>query len=68
MSVSVDNMKLDLDNREFQIAMHLIQDANQSFFLTGKAGTGKSTFLKHIVDKKYKNFVVIYCGHSLDIN
>lgn len=52
-------MKLDLDNIEFQTALDLIQETNQSFFLTGKAGTGKSTFLKHIVETTSKNYVVV---------
>ncbi len=52
-------MELDLDNVEFQTALELIQETNQSFFLTGKAGTGKSTFLKHIVENTSKNYVVI---------
>lgn len=52
-------MKLDENNLEFQTALDLIQETNQSFFLTGKAGTGKSTFLKHIVDVVSKNFIVV---------
>ena len=55
-------MELDLDNKEFQTALDLIQETNQSFFLTGKAGTGKSTFLKHIVETVSKNFVVAPTG------
>ncbi|NML67969.1 3'-5' exonuclease [Hymenobacter sp. RP-2-7] len=34
---------LDLDNREFQLALDLIENTNRSIFLTGKAETGKST-------------------------
>jgi len=52
-------MELDLENIEFQTALDLIQETNQSFFLTGKAGTGKSTFLKHIVETTSKNYVVV---------
>lgn len=52
-------MKLDLDNIEFQNALKLIQETDKSFFLTGKAGTGKSTFLKHIVETTSKNFIVV---------
>ena len=36
----------DTRNKEFQDALNLIQYTRQSVFLTGKAGTGKSTFLK----------------------
>lgn len=52
-------MTLDTNNIEFQTALELIQETNQSFFLTGKAGTGKSTFLKHIVETVLKDFVVV---------
>ncbi|WP_455607728.1 hypothetical protein, partial [Bacteroides rodentium] len=38
----------DTQNKEFQDALNLIQYTSQSVFLTGKAGTGKSTFLKYI--------------------
>ena len=34
---------IDTDNPEFQNALKLIQYTRQSVFLTGKAGTGKST-------------------------
>ncbi|MDD2636902.1 MAG: DEAD/DEAH box helicase, partial [Bacteroidales bacterium] len=39
--------------------LELIQETDKSFFLTGKAGTGKSTFLKHIVETTSKNFIVV---------
>jgi hypothetical protein len=52
-------MKIDLDNKEFQMALDLIQETNKSFFLTGKAGTGKSTFLKYITENISKNFIVV---------
>lgn len=39
---------IDTDNKEFQEALQLISFTRQSVFLTGKAGTGKSTFLKYI--------------------
>lgn len=50
---------IDLYNYEFQKALELIRDTNETFFLTGKAGTGKSTFLKYIIENINKNFVVL---------
>ena len=50
---------IDLDNPEFQNAWSLINHTNQSVFLTGKAGTGKSTFLKYICAHTRKRFVVL---------
>jgi DNA polymerase III epsilon subunit-like protein len=52
-------MTLDLDNREFQLALDLIENTNRSIFLTGKAGTGKSTFLRHIVAHTRKKAIVV---------
>ncbi|MDE6226253.1 MAG: AAA family ATPase [Muribaculaceae bacterium] len=48
--------KIDLNNPEFQQAYRLLKDTNANVFLTGRAGTGKSTFLRFIcrnIDKKY---------------
>lgn len=50
---------LDLDNPEFKCAWNLIKNTNQSLFLTGKAGTGKSTFLKYICRNTDKKYVVL---------
>ena len=43
-------MQVDTQNKEFQDALKLIQYTRQSVFLTGKAGTGKSTFLKYVCE------------------
>lgn len=50
---------IDTDNAEFQNALKLIQYTRQSVFLTGKAGTGKSTFLKYICRHVRKKHVVL---------
>ncbi|MDR2388391.1 MAG: AAA family ATPase [Tannerellaceae bacterium] len=49
----------DTNNKEFQDALQLITCTRQSVFLTGKAGTGKSTFLKYICKHIRKKFVVL---------
>ncbi|HOI27985.1 MAG TPA: AAA family ATPase [Paludibacteraceae bacterium] len=51
--------QIDTDNPEFQNALNLIAHTNQSVFLTGKAGTGKSTFLKYICEKVNKRHIVL---------
>ena len=51
--------QLDTQNKEFQDALQLITHTRQSVFLTGKAGTGKSTFLKHICKSTKKKYVVL---------
>lgn len=40
-------------------AFELIAHTNASFFLTGKAGTGKTTFLRNVQEKVKKSFVVL---------
>ena len=56
-TVNLDN--IDLDNVEFQNAWNLIRNTRRSVFLTGKAGTGKSTFLKYICANTNKEHVVL---------
>lgn len=53
------NFVPDSQNKEFQDALQLIQYTRQSVFLTGKAGTGKSTFLRHICNITKKKHVVL---------
>ena len=50
---------IDLINPEFLAAWNLICNTHQSVFLTGKAGTGKSTFLRYICQNTKKNYVVL---------
>lgn len=50
---------IDTSNKEFNNALDLINKTKQSIFLTGKAGTGKSTFLKHLCRTTSKKYVVL---------
>lgn len=50
---------IDLNNPEFLKAWELLQYTRQSVFLTGKAGTGKSTFLRYITSHTKKKYVVL---------
>lgn len=52
-------LQLDLDNPEFQQAYRLLKNTNANIFLTGKAGTGKSTFLRYICKNLNKKYVVL---------
>ena len=53
------DFQLDTNNKEFQDALQLITHTRQSVYLTGKAGTGKSTFLKYICNHTKKKYVVL---------
>ena len=52
-------MTTDLSNINFQLAADFINFSNRSVFLTGKAGTGKTTFLKHIKQHSIKQMAVV---------
>lgn len=55
----IDIQKIDLDNQEFQQALQIIQFTHNSLFLTGKAGTGKSTFLHYIASTTKKKHIIL---------
>ena len=59
MNNDTKTSSIDTDNREFQDAYALLKYTHQSVFLTGKAGTGKSTFLRYICDNIRKRYVVL---------
>ena len=59
MTETVDNIKLDKDNVEFNNAAEFVRHTDKLVYLTGKAGTGKTTFLKYIKDTTNKNTVVL---------
>lgn len=51
--------KFDRANNEQRSAYKLIERTNNSFFLAGRAGTGKTTFLKNVQNDIKKKFVVL---------
>lgn len=55
----LEGIRLDLDNVEFMQALDWAMNTNESFFLTGKAGTGKTTFLKYLRQVTEKEMVVL---------
>ena len=52
-------MNIDTSNPEFQQALQIVNYTQRSLFLTGKAGTGKSTFLRYICEHTKKKHVVL---------
>ena len=50
---------IDTNNPEFQNALQIVEYTRHSLFLTGKAGTGKSTFLRYICANTKKKHVVL---------
>ncbi|MGC4100964.1 helix-turn-helix domain-containing protein [Ferruginibacter sp.] len=45
-------------NEIFDLAYRFVTETSENIFLTGKAGTGKTTFLKYLKDNATKNIVV----------
>jgi hypothetical protein len=45
-------------NEVFDLAYRFVTETNENIFLTGKAGTGKTTFLKYLKENSTKNIVV----------
>lgn len=60
ISVEVDeDANIDLDNKEFQNVLSLVNNTSSSVYMTGRAGSGKSTFLRYIVRNTRKKCVVL---------
>ena len=49
----------NLENRELQLAFDFVSYTNQHVFLTGKAGTGKTTFLRSLKEASPKRMIVV---------
>jgi hypothetical protein len=54
-----DIRQTDKDNREWQQALQIVEHTRHSLFLTGKAGTGKSTFLRYVAQNTKKKHVIL---------
>lgn len=50
---------IDLDNKEFNYAIDFIQNTDKIVYITGKAGTGKTTFLRHLRTVTNKSTIVL---------
>ena len=46
-------------NNELRTAWDFVENTGRSIFLTGKAGTGKTTFLKTVVERSRKRSIVV---------
>lgn len=59
MALVIDNIILDENNPEFRYAAEFVMHTNRMLYLTGKAGTGKTTFLKYLKATCNKNMVIL---------
>jgi len=59
MPIIIDNIELDETNVEFNYASDFVKHTDRLVYLTGKAGTGKTTFLKYLRKTTNKNTVIL---------
>ncbi len=52
-------MNIDISNHYFKLAYDYVMNTACPIYLTGKAGTGKTTFLKYVKQHCTKNMVVV---------
>ena len=59
LSLELEDLKIDADNKEFMKALDYALHTDKTIYLTGKAGTGKTTFLKYLKKITHKKMVVL---------
>ena len=57
--MNMEYIQIDPQNREQQMAYELVANTNSCFFLTGRAGTGKTTFLRNVQKLVNKQFITL---------
>ena len=57
--MNMEHTQIDAQNQQQVLAYELIANTNSSFFLTGRAGTGKTTFLRNVQKKVDKQFITL---------
>lgn len=55
----MEHTQIDTQNQQQMLAYELIANTNSSFFLTGRAGTGKTTFLRNVQKMVNKQFITL---------
>lgn len=58
-NMEVDGIRLDPNNYEFMQALAIAQATNNNLYLTGKAGSGKTFFLKYLKKVCKKELVIL---------
>lgn len=57
-NIIVNNLNSIDHNEVFDLAFRFVTETSENIFLTGKAGTGKTTFLKYLKENCSKNIIV----------
>ena len=53
-SSNLQNTEIDYNSSHFKRTFEALENTNECIFITGKAGTGKSTLLRHFVKNTKK--------------
>ncbi len=46
-------------NPQLELAFDYVRETSTNIFLTGKAGTGKTTFLRQVKEQGYKRMAIV---------
>lgn len=57
--IYMDAMKKEQENEQLALAWQFVERTGVNVFLTGKAGTGKTTFLRRLKERSPKRMVVV---------
>ena len=57
--IYMDTMKKEQENEQLALAWQFVERTGVNVFLTGKAGTGKTTFLRRLKERSPKRMVVV---------
>ena len=52
-------MRIDNNNKKFFEALDIANNTTDNLFVTGRAGSGKSTFVQYLLQNTKKNYVVV---------
>ena len=52
-------MIIDKNNKKFFEALEIANNTSDNLFVTGRAGSGKSTFIQYLLQNTKKNYVVV---------
>ena len=58
--ISLVSKYIILDNLELNLAWNFVNNTDRNVFLTGKAGTGKTTFLHKLIMNEFIFFETYY--------